>query len=476
MYLVELCNFLPPEELRFDGVKARELRFKLLESSQEYRENQFSVDDPAVVRDVMEFQYKILEKSGLGLHGTYLPQSLHTKYSPIKCDSSIPAALEEAHMCLTGAMKGLLDRAGLQPRDIDILVTTCSVFCPTPSMASMVVNAFKMRSDIQSYHLGGMGCSNGVVAVNLVQDLLKAHPNCNAVLLTTETVTPAFYRGIDKHRQVTNMIFRMGAAGVLFSNKPAMIARAKYVLTHNIRVHLAASDDAYSCIHHGPDDKGIVGTYLSKDVVKEASRGLTLALTKVGPKILNWSQIAAYLMNAAQRQMKGKKSVPQYKPRFSDCIDHFLIHAGGAAILKGIGKELQLDEQALAPSAAVLHDFGNVSSSSTWYTLGYVESVLGVKKGARILQVGVGSGVKCGVNVWHALHPIRDVQPAWAARLSPTELEAAEKAKARLRRGGRSASDMALTALLVALVAVLLAALYHYLSGVFELPPLMTVM
>jgi len=25
----------------------------------------------------------------------------------------------------------------------------------------------------QSYHLGGMGCSNGVVAINMVQDLLK---------------------------------------------------------------------------------------------------------------------------------------------------------------------------------------------------------------------------------------------------------------------------------------------------------------
>lgn len=40
-------------------------------------------------------------------------------------------------------------------------------------MASMVVNHFKMRSDIQSYHLGGMGCANGVVAINMVKDLLE---------------------------------------------------------------------------------------------------------------------------------------------------------------------------------------------------------------------------------------------------------------------------------------------------------------
>ena len=37
----------------------------------------------------------------------------------------------------------------------------------------MVVNHYKMRGDIQSYHLGGMGCANGTIAINLVRDLLK---------------------------------------------------------------------------------------------------------------------------------------------------------------------------------------------------------------------------------------------------------------------------------------------------------------
>lgn len=52
-------------------------------------------------------------------------------------------------------------------------MSTCSIFCPTPSISSMIVNHFNMRTDVQSYHLGGMGCSNGVVAVNLIKDLLK---------------------------------------------------------------------------------------------------------------------------------------------------------------------------------------------------------------------------------------------------------------------------------------------------------------
>jgi len=103
------------------------------------------------------------------------------------------------HLCM-------LTVSGLQPKDVDIIVTTCSIFCPTPSLTSMVVNHFGMRTDVQSYHLGGMGCSNGVVAVNLINDLLKvgsasteeggytAHAACRAGLqkCTHSACTTAF--------------------------------------------------------------------------------------------------------------------------------------------------------------------------------------------------------------------------------------------------------------------------------------------
>lgn len=37
----------------------------------------------------------------------------------------------------------------------------------------MLINKFKFRRDIQSYNLGGMGCSIGVVAIGLVRDMLQ---------------------------------------------------------------------------------------------------------------------------------------------------------------------------------------------------------------------------------------------------------------------------------------------------------------
>jgi hypothetical protein len=62
---------------------------------------------------------------------------------------------------------------GIKPEQVDILITNCSIFCPTPSLASMLINKFKFRRDVEAYHLGGMGCSIGVVAIGLVRDMLK---------------------------------------------------------------------------------------------------------------------------------------------------------------------------------------------------------------------------------------------------------------------------------------------------------------
>lgn len=36
-------------------------------------------------------------------------------------------------------------------------VVNCSLFNPTPSLSAMIINHFKMRSDIDSFNLGGRG-------------------------------------------------------------------------------------------------------------------------------------------------------------------------------------------------------------------------------------------------------------------------------------------------------------------------------
>lgn len=56
---------------------------------------------------------------------------------------------------------------------IDILIVVCSCFAPTPSLASMVVNHFKMRTDVLSHNLSGMGCSSGVIGIDMAKHYLQ---------------------------------------------------------------------------------------------------------------------------------------------------------------------------------------------------------------------------------------------------------------------------------------------------------------
>ena len=59
---------------------------------------------------------------------------------------------------------------------IDILIVICSCFAPTPSLASMVVNHFKMRTDVLSHNLSGMGCSSGVIGIDMARHYLQVPP------------------------------------------------------------------------------------------------------------------------------------------------------------------------------------------------------------------------------------------------------------------------------------------------------------
>jgi predicted naringenin-chalcone synthase len=62
-------------------------------------------------------------------------------------------------------------------------------------------------------------------------------------------------------------------------------------------------------------------------------------------------------------------------------------YVGGAKVLDTLGEGLRLGEHEMIPSRAVMHDYGNVSSSTTWYTLAYLESCRGVKEGDKVFQV-----------------------------------------------------------------------------------------
>ncbi|KAL8200479.1 hypothetical protein R6Q57_011818 [Mikania cordata] len=342
----------------------------------------------------VEFQMRILERSGLG-EETSLPPAIH--YIPP--DPNMEAARAEAELVIFSAVGNLFARTGLKPKDIDVLVVNCSLFSPTPSLSAMVVNKYKLRSNIKSYNLSGMGCSAGLIAIDLARNLLQVVPNSNAIVVSTEIITPNYYQGNERAMLLPNCLFRMGAAAILLSNKRHERSRAKYKLVHVVRTHKGLDDRAYRCVYQQEDPQGLAGISLSKDLMTIAADTLKSNITTMGPLVLPASEQLLFLLTLIGRKIFNPKWKP-YIPDFKLAFEHFCIHAGGRAVIYELQKNLQLSPEHVEASRMTLHRFGNTSSSSLWYELSYVESKGRVKKGDRVWQIAFGSGFKCNSAVW----------------------------------------------------------------------------
>jgi 3-ketoacyl-CoA synthase len=323
---------------------------------------------------------------------TCLPPSLH--YIPPKTHHS--EAIKELHMVIFPIMEDLFAKTKISPFDIDILILNCSSFCPLPSLTSIVVNKYGMRSDIKTYNVSGMGCSGSALCIDLAQNLLRVHKNSNAIVLGTEILSNGWYPGKEKSKLLINCTFRMGSAAILLSNKKEASKNAKYLLLRTLRTLRAFDDKAYFCAIREEDSDGKLGVTLKRDIIDVTGETLRSNITILGSEILPISQKFWYGVSKIKRRFKMfMKSEGDYVPDFKTVIQHFCLPCPGRGVIREVGKRLRLGEREIEAALMTLHRFGNQSSSSLWYELAYLEAKERVKKGDNIWQLGMGSGPKC---------------------------------------------------------------------------------
>ncbi|XP_058104967.1 3-ketoacyl-CoA synthase 1-like [Magnolia sinica] len=384
VYLVDFACYKPGDERKMP-----------VESFLEMTESNGGFEEATI-----DFQRRISRRSGLG-DETYFPQGITSRPPNL----SMKEARLEAESVMFGALDDLFQKTGVRPRDVGILIVNCSLFNPTPSLSSMIVNHYKMRSTIKSFNLGGMGCSAGLISIDLAKDLLQANPNSYAVVVSTENITLNWYFGNDRSMLLCNCIFRMGGAAVLLSNMRRDHSRSKYQLVHTVRIHKGADDSSYNCVYQKEDEKGTVGVSLARELMAVAGDALKTNITTLGPLVLPFSEQFKFLLTLVRRkflQMKVKPYIPDFKLAF----EHFCIHAGGRAVLDELQKNLELTDWHMEPSRMTLHRFGNTSSSSLWYELAYTEAKGRVGRGDRVWQIAFGSGFKCNSAVWKSLRQV----------------------------------------------------------------------
>ncbi|KAF8008891.1 hypothetical protein BT93_J0020 [Corymbia citriodora subsp. variegata] len=356
------------------------------------------------------FLLKTMARSGIG-ENTYGPRLVLDGHEEAP-------TLREAHLELDEVFQQTVSKVlastGVAPSEIDILIVNVSLFSPAPSLTSRIVNHFKLREDIKTFNLAGMGCSASLVAIHLVQELFKTKDNALALVVSTESMGSHWYCGKEKSMIISNCLFRIGGCAVLLTNdRNRAKGQAIMKLSRSVRVHHGSHDESYGCCIQEEDEQGHQGFRLTKYLVKAAGQALEANLRILLPQVLPVRELVRYtLANAlvnnpfVDRKNRKVRGGPSLNLNLKAGIDHFCVHPGGKAVIDTVGKGLNLSEYDIEPSRMALHRFGNTSAGGNWYVLGYMEAKKRLKRGDKVLMISLGAGFKSNTCVWEVMRDL----------------------------------------------------------------------
>ncbi|KAJ6909493.1 hypothetical protein NC652_020463 [Populus alba x Populus x berolinensis] len=227
-----------------------------------------------------KFLLKTIVSSGIG-EETYGPRNVISgqEDSPTLKDS-----ISEMDDLIFDTLDKLFAKTGISPSEIDILVVNVSLFSPAPSLTARVVNRYKMRSNVKTFNLSGMGCSASIVAIDLVQHLFKSYKNAFAIVVSTESLGSNWYQDRKIHDAL---------------KLPLPFRRSKHV----VRTHLGSNDETSGCCIQVANDLGYKGFLLTKSLKISAAKALRVLL----PKILPLSEQLRYVY-VSRQQNKTKRN------------------------------------------------------------------------------------------------------------------------------------------------------------------------
>ncbi|KAJ1693180.1 hypothetical protein LUZ63_009878 [Rhynchospora breviuscula] len=347
-------------------------------------------------KEGIAFMIKVITSSGIG-EETYLPLALRLiPISPTHKD-----AIQESHMQLLPTLDELFAKTKVLPQEIDLLVVNCSGFCTSPSLSSIVVNHYNMRSDVKSYNISGMGCGAGIIGIDIAKRFLERRKaKSYALVVSIQILSTGWYDGKDSRKLLLNCLFRLGCSAVLLTNQGKTDTfQPKYRLVHLLRTQNAYDDQAYNSAILEEDDEGKTGFSVERYIGKAVADLVKSHLTLLAPIILPWEERFKYVVYCLLHK--------KYVPDFTKAIKHLCIPSSSQPLIKTVGKGLGFHENALEAVLATFHRYGNQSASSMLYQIAYLEGKKRVAKGDRVLLFGWGSGPKCNSLV---LECVRDFE------------------------------------------------------------------
>jgi alkylresorcinol/alkylpyrone synthase len=259
-------------------------------------------------------------------------------------------------MFIDAATKAI-DRAGLQPNDIDGVVFVSTTGISTPSIDARVAPRLGFRPDLRRVPIFGLGCAGGVTGLATAARLAVADPGSRWLFVTVETCSISIRLDSDDPAAiVATALFGDGAAAAVVSTEGEGLATIT-----------GAAEKLW------PDTLGIMGWRVEDP-------GLAVIFDRAIPPFVTAELAAAIDGILASLSLTR------------DDIDRFCCHPGGTKVVEAIEQALDLGSGTLDLERQMLREHGNMSAPTVLFVL---EALIARGLPRRVMMTGFGPGFTC---------------------------------------------------------------------------------
>ena len=265
--------------------------------------------------------------------------------------------LEASQSLFIKAATAAIGQAGLEPDEIDGVVTVSTTGIATPSLEARVGPQLGLRDDVRRVPVFGLGCAGGVSGLATASRLAAAEPGSKWLMVTIETCSISIRLDSDDPAAVVaTALFGDGAAAAVVAGGEHSLARIT-----------GSAEKLW------PDTGRIMGWDVEDP-------GLSVVFDRAIPPFIEEN------LAQAVDEMCAKLGIAR------DEIDRFCCHPGGVKVIDAIEKALDLNQGELNLEREVLHDFGNMSAPTVLFVL---EKLLKQGLPDRVLMAAFGPGFTC---------------------------------------------------------------------------------
>ena len=250
-----------------------------------------------------------------------------------------------------------LDEAGIEPRDVDVVITVSCTGFMIPSLDAHLINMLGMRSNVKRLPVTELGCAAGAAMLARASDFLRDTEDKTVLVVSVEIPSLTFQRGdLSPANLISSILFGDGAAAAVVTTRPAQGPRI-------------LETESYLF----PDSIGAMGFDLKNS-------GFHIVLSRDVPDLIR-SRIRGLVDRFLENKGLSRQTVPA-----------FVLHPGGQKLLSFVEEELELPRSATQASWDILREFGNLSSASVLFVLDRWMRQGNVEAGKHGLLAAFGPG------------------------------------------------------------------------------------